>query len=194
VIQHQPAPVGSSQRSPSGDAAPAPLAAMTNTRHRDRLWLRSFATTMRVVRSYSLWSGSSSKTLMAATSSPRRASAKRPFVKSDGILRLGCWLWNGEGVPPIPHWLPELRKALGLNSAVLIVEGEGKVDRLRFWNVPATCCGDRGPCGRSIPSGTVGPSLVLGWSTMLRRVLLIESILRESLNSRRTIAVKHRNG
>jgi hypothetical protein len=52
----------------------------------------------------------------------------------------GAWLWNVESVPPIPYRLPELMEAIALGCAVLVVEGERKVDLLRSWNVPATCC------------------------------------------------------
>jgi hypothetical protein len=52
----------------------------------------------------------------------------------------GAWLWNTDGVPPLPYRLSELREAIGLGCAVLVVEGEAKVDLLRSWNIPATCC------------------------------------------------------
>jgi hypothetical protein len=52
----------------------------------------------------------------------------------------GAWLFNVDGVAPIPYRLPELIEALALGSAVLIVEGEAKVDLLWSWKVPATCC------------------------------------------------------
>jgi hypothetical protein len=50
--------------------------------------------------------------------------------------KLGAWLWNVDGVPPIPYRLPDLVKAVGC----VIVEGEAKADLLRSWNIPATCC------------------------------------------------------
>jgi CHC2 zinc finger len=50
------------------------------------------------------------------------------------------WLWNVDGVPPIPYRLPELIKSVASGSAVLVVEGEAKVDLLRSWNIPATSC------------------------------------------------------
>jgi hypothetical protein len=52
----------------------------------------------------------------------------------------GKWLPGVEGVRVIPYRLPELIEAIGNGYTVLIVEGEGKVDLLRKWNVPATCC------------------------------------------------------
>ena len=54
--------------------------------------------------------------------------------------RLGSWIWNVKGVRVLPYRLPELIEALAQGHTVLIVEGEGKVDLLRSWNVPATCC------------------------------------------------------
>ena len=54
--------------------------------------------------------------------------------------RPGEWIWNVDGVPPIPYQLPELIGAIALKCAVLIVEGKAKVDLLRSWNIPATCC------------------------------------------------------
>ena len=52
----------------------------------------------------------------------------------------GRWIWNVDGVPALPYRLPELLEALGSDQMILIVEGEAKVDLLRSWNVPATCC------------------------------------------------------
>ena len=54
--------------------------------------------------------------------------------------RPGAWIWNVEGVAPIPYRLPELIEAVGNKQTILIVEGEAKVNLLRSWNVPATCC------------------------------------------------------
>jgi hypothetical protein len=50
------------------------------------------------------------------------------------------WLWNVEGVPTLPYKLPELIRAVAAGYAVLIVEGEAKVDLLQTWQIPATCC------------------------------------------------------
>jgi AAA domain len=52
----------------------------------------------------------------------------------------GKWLPGVEGVRVIPYRLPELIEAIGNGRSVLIVEGESKVDLLRSWNLPATCC------------------------------------------------------
>ena len=53
--------------------------------------------------------------------------------------RPGEWLWNVDGVPPIPYRLPEVMKAIAVGCAVLIVEGEPKADLLGSWNILATC-------------------------------------------------------
>ena len=52
----------------------------------------------------------------------------------------GEWLWNVDGVPVIPYRLPGLIEAVAAGHAIVIVEGETKVDLLGSWNVPATCC------------------------------------------------------
>lgn len=54
--------------------------------------------------------------------------------------RVGRWIYNVNGVAIIPYRLPELLEAVENNQVILIVEGEAKVDLLRAWNVPATCC------------------------------------------------------
>ena len=51
----------------------------------------------------------------------------------------GGWIWNLEGVHPVPYRLPELLEALASGRTVAIVEGEAKVDLLWSWNIPATC-------------------------------------------------------
>jgi hypothetical protein len=51
----------------------------------------------------------------------------------------GGWIWNIEGVHPVPYRLPELLAALAHDRAIAIVEGEAKADLLWSWNVPATC-------------------------------------------------------
>ena len=54
--------------------------------------------------------------------------------------RQGKWIWNVDGVPIVPYRLPELLEAIGNGYFVVIAEGEGKVDLLRSWGIPATCC------------------------------------------------------
>jgi hypothetical protein len=52
----------------------------------------------------------------------------------------GDWIWNVEGVRVVPYRLPELLEAVGNWHPIAIVEGETKVDLLRSWGIPATCC------------------------------------------------------
>ncbi len=54
--------------------------------------------------------------------------------------RPGHWLWNTQGVPPIPYRLPEMIEAVASGHLIIVVEGEAKADLLWSWNVPATCC------------------------------------------------------
>ena len=54
--------------------------------------------------------------------------------------RVGGWLWNVDGVPFVPYRLPELIEAIANEQKIFIVEGEAKVELLRSWNIPATCC------------------------------------------------------
>jgi AAA domain len=51
----------------------------------------------------------------------------------------GGWLWNLDGVRPVPYRLPVVLDALAHGRTVVITEGEAKVDLLWSWNVPATC-------------------------------------------------------
>jgi hypothetical protein len=51
----------------------------------------------------------------------------------------GGWLWNVDGVTPLPYRLPELLEAIGNAHIVCVPEGEKDVDRLRSLGVPATC-------------------------------------------------------
>jgi AAA domain/CHC2 zinc finger len=53
--------------------------------------------------------------------------------------RPGKWIRNVDGVCIVPYRLPGLIEAISNDHLILIVEGEGKVDFLRSWNVPATC-------------------------------------------------------
>jgi hypothetical protein len=48
--------------------------------------------------------------------------------------------WRYRGGPRLPYRLPEIIEAIGLGHTIFVVEGEGKVDALAKWNVPATCC------------------------------------------------------
>ena len=51
----------------------------------------------------------------------------------------GGWIWNLDGVHPIPYRLPELLEALAHGRTIVIVEGEAKADLLWSWNTPSTC-------------------------------------------------------
>ena len=74
--------------------------------------------------------------------------------------RPGEWIWNVGGIAPIPYRLPELIEAVGNKQTILIVEGEAKVNLLRSWNVPATCClWARGSGGQSTPHSCKMPTL-----------------------------------
>ena len=55
----------------------------------------------------------------------------------------GGWIWNLDGVHPVPYRLPELLEALAHDRTIVIVEGEAKADLLWSWNIAATCnnCG-----------------------------------------------------
>jgi AAA domain/CHC2 zinc finger len=59
---------------------------------------------------------------------------KRPDPKNPGK-----WIYDTDGVRIVPYRLPELLEAISQDNPILIVEGEGKVDLLWSWNVPATC-------------------------------------------------------
>ena len=52
----------------------------------------------------------------------------------------GKFIYNADGVPPVPYRLPELNEAIANSRPVLIVEGEAKADLLWSWNIAATCC------------------------------------------------------
>ena len=53
--------------------------------------------------------------------------------------RAGQWLYNLDNVRRVLYRLPELLEDVALGHAIIIVEGERKVNLLRSWNVPATC-------------------------------------------------------
>jgi DNA primase len=50
------------------------------------------------------------------------------------------WIYNLKGVAPLPYHLPELQEAIAAGHSIVIVEGEAKVELLRSWNIPSTCC------------------------------------------------------
>jgi hypothetical protein len=53
--------------------------------------------------------------------------------------RPGEWVFNVDGIAPVPYRLPEVTEAIANGSVVLIAEGERKVDHLWALNIPATC-------------------------------------------------------
>jgi hypothetical protein len=75
---------------------------------------------------------------MAIARLERRPMVRRTRTRSPE--KPDQWLWNVDGVPALPYRLPELLKAVAGGCTILIPEGEAKVDLLRSWNVPATCC------------------------------------------------------
>ena len=53
--------------------------------------------------------------------------------------RRGQWIRNVDGCPVLPYRLQELIEAIAASHRIYVVEGEGKVNLLWSWNVPATC-------------------------------------------------------
>ena len=88
-----------------------------------------------------LWSSASNTRDRTAAFVTKDGKRKKTFrQKRPDPDKPGDWIWNVDGVRVVPYRLPQLIEALGNEQAILIVEGEAKVDLLRSWNVPATCC------------------------------------------------------
>src|SRR5262249_831273 len=51
----------------------------------------------------------------------------------------GEWIPNVDGCPLLLYNLQEVIEAIGAGHLIVVVEGEGKVNLLWSWNVPATC-------------------------------------------------------
>jgi putative DNA primase/helicase len=51
----------------------------------------------------------------------------------------GGWIYNLDGVRPVPYRLPQVIEAIANCHPILIVEGEAKANLLAEWNVAATC-------------------------------------------------------
>jgi hypothetical protein len=51
----------------------------------------------------------------------------------------GEWIPNVDGCPLLLYKLPEVIEAISAGHLIVVVEGEGKVNLLWSWNVPATC-------------------------------------------------------
>src|SRR5262249_35331050 len=47
--------------------------------------------------------------------------------------------WEYKGGPPLLYRLPQVLEAVAQGQTIFVVEGEGKVEALAKWNVPATC-------------------------------------------------------
>ena len=65
--------------------------------------------------------------------SPKGFAQRRPDPD-----RPGGWLWNLDGVAPVPYRLPALLEALAASTQVYVVEGEKDADRLAAWGLCAT--------------------------------------------------------
>jgi AAA domain/CHC2 zinc finger len=65
---------------------------------------------------------------------------KKTFRQRRPDPEWGDWIWNLDGVRIVPYRLPELIEAIGNGHPIAVVEGEAKVDLLRSWGIPATCC------------------------------------------------------
>ena len=65
--------------------------------------------------------------------SPKGFAQRRPDPAEPGD-----WIWNLNGVTPVPYRLPELLKALAAFEQVFVVEGEKDADRLAAWGLCAT--------------------------------------------------------
>ncbi|MEO1191465.1 MAG: AAA family ATPase [Pseudomonadota bacterium] len=62
---------------------------------------------------------------------PKDFRQRRPAGK-------GKWIWNLQGIEPVPYRLPEIEEALAHGRPVFIVEGEKDADNLAELGVPAT--------------------------------------------------------
>ena len=63
---------------------------------------------------------------------PKTFRYRRPGTKN------GEWIWNLEGVRPVPYRLPSLIKAVAAGATILIPEGEKDADRLHDLGFAAT--------------------------------------------------------
>jgi hypothetical protein len=114
--------------------------------------------------------------------------------------RPGQWInkvtdGNGRLVPAIPYRLPELIAAVAEQKTVLIVEGEAKVDLLRAWNVPATCCpGGSGKWGAEHSAFLRGADVVIvpdNDSAGLAHVETVAASLNDVAASIRVLQLPH---
>ena len=86
----------------------------------------------RIVATYPYHDETGTLLFEVVRSEPKDFRQRRP----DGA---GGYAWNLKGVRQVPYHLPELIEAIAHERTVFIVEGEKDVDRLRAFNIPATC-------------------------------------------------------
>ena len=87
--------------------------------------------TRRIVAAYDYTDATGNLVYQSCRFEPKGFSQRRPDGK-------GGWIWNLQGVKPIPYRLPELLKALESEKPILVTEGEKDVDRLRGLGLVAT--------------------------------------------------------
>lgn len=85
----------------------------------------------RIVAAYDYTDATGALSYQSCRFEPKRFSQRRPDGK-------GGWIWNLQGVEPLPYRLPELLAALENGRPVLIVEGEKDADRLHDIGLIAT--------------------------------------------------------
>ena len=85
----------------------------------------------RLVAAYDYMDATGNIVYQSCRFEPKGFSQRRPDGK-------GGWIWNLQGVKPIPYRLPELLLALEQDKPVFVVEGEKDVDRLRGLGLVAT--------------------------------------------------------
>jgi putative DNA primase/helicase len=71
----------------------------------------------------------------------KKGKRKKTFrQKRPDPHRAGRWIWSVDSAPVVPYRLPGVIEAIASDHQIVIAEGEGKIDLLWSWNVPATCC------------------------------------------------------
>jgi hypothetical protein len=84
----------------------------------------------RIVKTYDYHDAKGIVIYQSVRFEPKEFMQRRPDGKGD-------WIWNLKGVKPVPYRLPELLKAAG-KQTILIVEGEKDVENLRELGFTAT--------------------------------------------------------
>ena len=85
----------------------------------------------RIVAAYDYTDATGNIVYQSCRFEPKGFSQRRPDGK-------GGWIWNLQGVKPIPYRLPELLNALEHEKPIIITEGEKDVDKLRGLGLVAT--------------------------------------------------------